>query len=87
MSDKFSLVIGNILRLLITTFTAYEKYSLLHIDNLTQPIHMILSQYQKNVSGSFLEFLKSILNLEHFVKNDDPHSRYISENTDSKKRC
>ena len=70
---KFLLVISNILRLLINTFTADEMCSPLNRDSLTQTIHMILSQYKK----MFLEFfwhLKSILSLEHFFKKNDPHS-------------
>ena len=41
------LVICKILRLLINTFTADGKYSLLNRDKLTQPVHMKLSQKQK----------------------------------------
>ena len=50
------------------------KSILINRDNLMQPIHMQLSQKQKNFSGFFLSFLKSILSLEHFRKKDVPHS-------------
>ena len=35
-------------------------------------------------SEFFFQRLKYGLNVEHFQKNDDPHSRAISEVTDSK---
>ena len=38
--------------LFVNTFTTDDKYSLLNRENLTQPIHMQLSQKQ-----TFLEFL------------------------------
>ena len=61
--------------MVFNTFTADENYSLLNRDNLTQPIHMQLSQKQKRFPGIFFEFLKSILNFEeHFEKNHDAHS-------------
>ena len=45
MRRKMSLlVISKILKLLLNTFTADEKYSFLNRDNLMQPIHMELSQ-------------------------------------------
>ena len=39
-----------------------------------QPIQMQLSRKQKNFSGFFFPFLKSILNFETFSKKDEPHS-------------
>ena len=54
MSQKKShLVICKMLRLVVNTFTADEKYSLLNRSNLTQPIHMQLSQKK----SFFLELL------------------------------
>ena len=44
---KSLLVTCKILRLVVNTFTADEKYSLLNRDNLGQPIHMQLSQKQR----------------------------------------
>ena len=44
---KSFLVISKILRLFLNTFTADDMYSLLIRDNLTQPIHMQLSQKRK----------------------------------------
>ena len=68
------LVILKILQLVVHTLTADDWYSLLNRDNLAQPIHMQLSQGKKLFLEFFLHFLKSILNLEHFLNNDDPHS-------------
>ena len=60
--------------MVFNTFTADENYSLLNRDNLSQPIHMQLSQKQKSFPWIFFEFLKSILNFEHFEKNHYAHS-------------
>ena len=43
------------------------------------------NQKQKSFPGIFFEFLKSILNFEHFEKNHYAHSWCISENTNSEK--
>ena len=72
--EKSLLVISKILRTVFNTFTSDENYSLLNRDNLTQPIHMQLSQKQKTFPGIFFTFLKSILNFEHFEKNHDAYS-------------
>ena len=79
------LVLCKILRLFVNTLTADDKYSLLNIENLTQPIQILLSQIQKTFSLFLSAFLKSILNFAHFQKKDDPHSRCISQITVSKK--
>ena len=63
---KSLLVISEMLRLVVNTFTADEKYSLFNRNNLTQPIQMQLSQKQKIFSAIFFPFLKSILNFDHF---------------------
>ena len=75
------LVLYKFLRVFVKTLTDDEKYSLLYTDNLTQPIQMLLSQKPKTFAESFSGFLKSALNLEHSRKNDDPHSRCISQIT------
>ena len=62
------------LRVVVNTFSADDKHSLLHRDNLTQPIQMQFSQKQKNFPEFFFSFSKSILNFKHFPKKDDPHS-------------
>ena len=52
--------------------TADDKYSLSTRDNLTQPIHIHLSQKQKTFSEIFCSFLKSTLTFEHFRKKTNP---------------
>ena len=81
---KSLLVIWKILRLFVSTLSAIDKYSLLHRDNLMQPIQMQLCQKEKPFSQFFSGFLKSSLNFEHFEKKDDHHSLFI---TDSGKRA
>ena len=70
----------------VNKLTADDKYSLLNRDNLTQPIGTQLFQKEKASSEFFLAFSKSTLNFEHFEKNDDNHSGFISEITHSEKR-
>ena len=78
-SEKFLLVICEISRLFVNTLTVDDKYSLLNTDNLTQAIHMILSQNQKKTfSCIFLAFLNCLLKYKNFAKRDDPHS-YVFE--------
>ena len=68
------LVIHKMIRLFVNTFTVNDKHYLLNRDNLTQTIQIQLSQKQKTFCQFFLAFLKSILNLKHLPKKDDPHS-------------
>ena len=66
-------MIHKILRLFVNTLTVEDKYYLLHRDNLTEPIQMLLSQKQKRFSECLSAFPKSILNFKHLQKKDDPH--------------
>ena len=52
--------------------TVLDNHYLLNRDNLTQPIQIQLPQKQKIFSGLFFAFFKSILNLKHLPKKDDP---------------
>ena len=79
------LVLSKILKLFVNTLTDDDKYSLLHGDNLTQPIQVLFSQKQKTFSQFFSAFSKSTLNFEHFQKKYDPHRRCISQITVSEK--
>ena len=79
------LLLWKIIRLFVNTFTNDDKYCLLYRDNLTQPIHILLSQKQKTFSEFFSAFLKSTLDFAHFPKKDDLDRRYISQFTVSKK--
>ena len=71
---KSLLVIREILRLFVNTFTPNDKYSFLNREYLTQRIHMYLSQLQKHSSEIFSPFLKPRLNIEHISNKDDTHS-------------
>ena len=79
------LVLCKILRLFVNTLTDDDKYSLFHRENLTQQIQILLSQKPKTFSQLFSEILKRTLNVEHFQKKDDPHSRCSSQITVSEK--
>ena len=58
---------------------AIDKCSLPNRDNLMQPIHIILSQKLKPFCEFLPAFSRSRLNFEHFQKNDDAHSLFISD--------
>ena len=79
------LVLCKILGLFVNTLTDDRKYSLLYRDNLTQQIEILLSQKPKTFSELSSEILKHTLNLVHFQKKDDPHSRCSSQITVSEK--
>ena len=75
MSPKKSVLVRRkALEHFVNTLSADDKYSLLNRDNLAQLIRTQLSQKQKPFYQFFLAFPKFALNLEHFQKNDDPHS-------------
>ena len=61
------------LRLFANTLTVDESHYLLTRDNLTQNIQTQICQKQKTFYQFFVAFLKSILNFQHFPKEDDPH--------------
>ena len=67
--------------------TTYGKYSPINTDILKQPIQMQLSQKEETFSRFSTKFSKSVLNFEYFRKTDDSPGPYISEITDSEKRC
>ena len=46
---------------------------------------MRFSHKQETFSEFFFAFLKSTLNFEDFAKKQQPHSCFISENTDGEK--
>ena len=71
---KSLLVIRKILRLILNTFTDYDKYSILNREYLAQPTHMQLSQKQNTFSEFLSTFLKPRLNIEHISNKDDTHS-------------
>ena len=65
--------------------TVNEEHCLLTRDNLTQRIKLQLSQKQKKFCGFFFVFSKSILNVKHLPKKNDPHGWCIPGNTVSEK--
>ena len=71
---KSLLVINKILRPFVNTLAVNDKQYLLNRGNLTQPIQIELSQKQKIFPEFFFAFLKSIFNVKHLPKKDDPHS-------------
>ena len=79
------LVLCKTLRVFANTLTPYDKYCPLRRDKVKEPIQILLSEKEKSFSQFFSSFLKSTLNLEHFQKKDDTHSRCISEITNSVK--
>ena len=78
-------MLRRILRLFVNTLSADGKYSVLNRDNLTEPIQMLVSKKLKVFSRFFSAYLKFTLNLEHFQKKDDPHSRSISKIAEGEK--
>ena len=50
-------------------------------------LEALLSQKQKSFSGFFLAFLKCVLNIEHFEKEDEQPSLVISKVIDSEIGC
>ena len=66
-------MIHKILGLFVNTLTVDDKHYMLNRDNLTQPIHIQLSQKQKTFSEFFFAILKSILNYKHLPKKADHH--------------
>ena len=67
-------MIHKVLRLFVNTLTVNDKHYLLNRDNLTQSIHVQLSEKQKTFFEFFFAVYKSILNFKHFPKKDDPPS-------------
>ena len=76
----------NKLKTVFNTMTAVDKCSLPNRDNLTEPIHMQLSQNLKTFSGFFNVFSKCRLSFEYFQNKDDAHSLFIFDATACEKR-
>ena len=66
--ERSLLLIWKILRVVVNTFTANGKYSLLNRDNLMQPIHMQLYQKQKTFSEVFFSIFKIYTKFGTFLK-------------------
>ena len=57
------------------------------MQSLPQQFQTPFSQKQKIFSGFFIAFQKCAWNLEHFQKNDEYRSLFISEITDVERRA
>ena len=82
---KSVLVTSKILGLFVNTLTSEYTYSGRNMQTLTQQVQTPLSLKQKTFSGSFIAFLKSTWNGEHFEKKGESSSLSISEIIDSKR--
>ena len=67
--------------------TAEYTYSRRNMQTFTQQVQTPLSLKQKTFSGSFIAFLTSTWNGEHFQKKGEFSSLSISEIIDSKRGC
>ena len=77
--EKTALLWLKILRLIVNTLTADDKYSCRNLQNFLQQLQTLLSKKRKTFSGFFIAFLKCAWNLEHFEKKDECPSLIISE--------
>ena len=62
-----------------------DKYSRRNMLNFTKQLEAQLFQKQKTFSGFFIEFLESVLNLEHLEKKDEYSVLLISNIIDSER--
>ena len=87
LSCKKSALVGfEILRLLVTTLTANDKYYRSNMQNLEQQYRTSLSRKQKTISGIFFAFLKCAWYLGHFQKRDEYPRLIISEIIEAERR-
>ena len=66
--EKVTLTDMQNLKMFVNAFTEYGKSSVINREYLTHPIHMELSQKEKNFPEPFSAFSKSRLNFEHIQK-------------------
>ena len=65
--------------------TTDDKYSRRNMLNFTKQLEAQLSQKQKTFSGFFIEFLESVLNLEHLENKNEYSVIVISNIIDSER--
>ena len=65
-----ALVIYEILKMFVNTFTDDDKYSRRNLQNLRQEVQTLLSEKVKNFCGFFIAVLKCAWNVEHFEKKN-----------------
>ena len=68
------LVLGDILGVFLTTWTADAKSPVQDCENLLLPVQMQLLEKSKAFSHLFVTFFESTSNVRHFQKEDDCHS-------------
>ena len=83
--ERSLLLIWKILRVVVNTFTANGKYSLLNGDNLMQPIHMQLYRKPKNFSEVFFSIFKIYIKFAKFSKKRWPSSLMYFRNYELRK--
>ena len=87
LSLKMSLfVIFEISGLFVKTLIPHDKYSLRYMENLPQPIQMELSRKQKFFPHFFFCISEIYIKFWTSWNKDKPHSLYISEIRDYKRR-
>ena len=84
-SKKSPSVLSEILRLLVNTLTADDKYSRSIMQNFRQLFQTKLSKKQKTFWRLSVSFLKCAVNLEHFQKKDEHQSLIFTEINDFEK--
>ena len=75
------------LRIFANTLTPDDKYSCRNMHNFLQQLQTLLSEKRKTFSGFFIEILKCVWNLQHFLKKDESPSLIISEIIVSERNC
>ena len=86
LSWKMSaLVTSEILRLLVNTLTADDKYSYRYMQIFWQQFRTPLSQKEKTFFGVFIAFPKCAWNLQHSEKKEEYPSVIITENITSER--
>ena len=81
------LVVSKILRPFVNALTADDKCSLDKRELLKKAIQIQLSKELKTFSIFFVAVPKSLLNFEHLLKKDEPHSLCIFEMIDAERRA
>ena len=82
---KSALIRSKILGLFVNTLTAEFTYSRRNMETFMQKVQTPLSLKQSTFSRSFIAFLKSTWNGEHFQKKGESSSLSISDIIDSKR--
>ena len=80
-----ALVISEIFRLFVNTFTSADKYSRRNMQNFPQQFETPLCQKVKTFCGFFSLFLKCAWEVEHFEQKDDYPGLVIAEILESER--